>query len=84
MQTIVVELSDAEERLSRPPTQEKGVELRDVRRALNSLPEGQRDAILLIGLEGLCYEHAARVTGVPIGTIRSRLSRGREKLRRAA
>jgi RNA polymerase sigma-70 factor (ECF subfamily) len=81
---IVVELSDVEEPLSRPPTQETGLELRDVQRALNKLPEGQRDTVLLIGLGGLRYSHAARVTGAPIGTVRSRLSRGREKLRTAA
>jgi RNA polymerase sigma-70 factor (ECF subfamily) len=81
---IAVELSEVEEPLSRRPTQETGLELRDVRRALNKLPEGQRDAVLLIGLGGLCYSHAAKVTGAPIGTIRSRLSRGREKLRMPA
>jgi RNA polymerase sigma-70 factor (ECF subfamily) len=81
---IVVELSEVAEPLSCRPTQETGLELRDVRRALNKLPEGQRDAVLLIGLGGLCYSHAAKVTGAPIGTIRSRLSRGREKLRMTA
>lgn len=81
---IVVELTEVEEPLSHRPTQETSLELRDVRRALNKLPEGQRDAVLLIGLGGLCYSHAARVTGVQIGTVRSRLSRGREKLRTAA
>jgi RNA polymerase sigma-70 factor (ECF subfamily) len=81
---IVVELNEVEEPLSRPAPQETGLELRDVRRALNKLPEGQRDAVLLIGLEGLCYEHAARIMGVQIGTIRSRLWRGRDKLRTAA
>ena len=73
-----------EEPLSRPAIQEKGLELRDLRRALNKLPDGQRDAVLLIGLEGLRYEHAARVAGLHVGTMGSRLSRGREKLRMAA
>jgi RNA polymerase sigma-70 factor (ECF subfamily) len=40
------------------------------------LPEEQRQAILLVGLEGLAYEEAAAIFGVPIGTVRSRLSRG--------
>lgn len=51
---------------------------------LDALPEDQRAALLLIGVEGLSYEDAARVLGVPVGTVMSRLSRGRERLRRAA
>jgi RNA polymerase sigma-70 factor (ECF subfamily) len=46
------------------------------------LPEEQRTVILLIGLEGMAYEAVAQVLGVPIGTVRSRLSRGREELRK--
>ena len=46
------------------------------------LPEEQRSVILLVGLEGMRYEEVAEVLGVPVGTIRSRLSRGRESLRR--
>jgi RNA polymerase sigma-70 factor (ECF subfamily) len=57
------------------------LELRDLRRALNGLPKKQREAVLLIGSEGLDYETAARVVGVPVGAIRSRLSRGRKNLR---
>jgi RNA polymerase sigma-70 factor (ECF subfamily) len=55
--------------------------LRDLDRALAKLPLEQREVILLVGLEELSYEEAARVLHVPIGTIRSRLSRGRELLR---
>ena len=44
-------------------------------------PEEQRAAILLVGLEGMRYEEVAQVLKVPVGTIRSRLSRGRETLR---
>jgi RNA polymerase sigma-70 factor (ECF subfamily) len=51
-------------------------------RALGRLPEDQRRVILLIGLEGMAYDTAAEVLGIPIGTVRSRLSRGRENLRR--
>ncbi|MBX6369412.1 MAG: RNA polymerase sigma factor, partial [Rhodospirillales bacterium] len=46
------------------------------------LPEEQRAVVLLVGVEDLSYEDAARALGVPIGTVMSRLSRGREKLRR--
>jgi len=56
--------------------------LRDLRAAMEKLSIEQRQAILLVGLEGLNYEQAARILNVPIGTIRSRLSRGREELRR--
>ena len=64
------------------PSQEKRLELRDLDRALALLPDEQKTVILLIGLEGMNYETAANVIGVPIGTVRSRLSRGREALRR--
>jgi RNA polymerase sigma-70 factor (ECF subfamily) len=57
-------------------------QLREVERALGRLPGEQREAILLVGLEGLSYESAAQILGVPIGTVRSRLSRGRDALRR--
>ena len=51
-------------------------------RALGELPDEQRQVILLVGLEGMSYEEAAAVLDVPVGTIRSRLSRGREALRK--
>jgi RNA polymerase sigma-70 factor (ECF subfamily) len=50
--------------------------------ALAQLPEEQRQVILLIGLEGIRYEDAAAILNVPLGTIRSRLARGRESLRK--
>lgn len=56
--------------------------LRDLERAIARLPEEQRQVILLVGLEGMRYEEVATILGVPIGTVRSRLSRGRETLRR--
>jgi RNA polymerase sigma-70 factor, ECF subfamily len=52
-------------------------------RAMGQIAEEQRQVILLIGLEGMSYEDAAAVVGVPVGTIRSRLSRGRDALRAA-
>jgi RNA polymerase sigma-70 factor (ECF subfamily) len=48
---------------------------------LYCLPEDQRSVILLVSVEGLSYAEVARVLGVPIGTVMSRLSRGRERLR---
>ena len=58
------------------------LELRDLERALEKLPTEQREAILLVGLEGLAYEEVAAILKVPVGTVRSRLSRGRDQLRR--
>jgi len=57
------------------------LEHRDLLRAFAALPEEQRAVLLLVGVEDLSYQEAARVLGVPIGTVMSRLSRGRERLR---
>lgn len=55
---------------------------RDALAALDALPEEQRLVLLLIGVEDFSYDAAARLLGVPAGTVMSRLSRGRERLRR--
>lgn len=55
----------------------------EVMRRLQDLPEEQRAVLLLVGVEGLGYDEAAKALGVPVGTVMSRLSRGRERLRRA-
>jgi RNA polymerase sigma-70 factor, ECF subfamily len=57
------------------------LELRDLDSALAQLPHEQRAVLLLVGLEQFTYEEAARVLQIPIGTVMSRLSRGRERLR---
>jgi RNA polymerase sigma-70 factor, ECF subfamily len=57
--------------------------LTELDRAIGRIPEDQRQVILLVGLEGMSYEDAAAVVGVPVGTVRSRLSRGRDALRAA-
>ena len=54
---------------------------REIDSALAALPLEQRQCVLLIGLEGLTYAEAALVLDVPVGTVMSRLCRGREKLR---
>lgn len=77
-----VGLSETEPMLTRAPHQGRGLELRDLERAISKLPEEQRSVILLVGLEGMRYEEVAEILDVPVGTIRSRLSRGREALRR--
>lgn len=65
-----------------PAVQEGALAMHDILVALHTLPEEQRAVLLLVGVEDLSYEEAARVLGVPIGTVMSRLSRGRERLRR--
>jgi RNA polymerase sigma-70 factor, ECF subfamily len=57
------------------------LELRDLETAIGKLPPEQRQVILLVGLEGMAYEEVAKVLKVPVGTVRSRLSRGRDQLR---
>jgi RNA polymerase sigma-70 factor (ECF subfamily) len=76
-----VGLSESEPSLTSQPNQNKRLELRDLERAIAKLPEEQRAVLLLVGLEGMRYEEVAVVLDVPVGTIRSRLSRGREMLR---
>jgi RNA polymerase sigma-70 factor (ECF subfamily) len=49
-------------------------------RALDALPEEQRTVLLLISVEGLSYGEVAAVVGVPLGTVMSRISRGRDRL----
>ena len=61
--------------------QEAALEARDVLAALEQLPEEQKSLLLLIGVEDFSYEEAARILGVPIGTVMSRLSRARQRLR---
>ena len=55
--------------------------LRDVLTGLDALSEEQRSLLLLVGVEDLSYEQAAKVLGIPIGTVMSRLSRARARLR---
>ena len=60
---------------------EDGITKCEVSSALQKLPLEQRQTVLLVGLEGLSYAETAAVMGIPIGTVMSRLARGREKLR---
>jgi len=57
------------------------LEVRDLDRALLKLPPEQREVLLLVAVEQMSYEQVARVLGVPAGTVMSRLSRARERLR---
>ncbi len=67
-----------------PGGQDARLHAAEVLAQLDALPEEQRTVLLLVGVEGLSYEEAAAVVGVPVGTVMSRLSRGRERLRRLA
>ncbi|MBX9860104.1 MAG: sigma-70 family RNA polymerase sigma factor [Sphingomonas sp.] len=66
--------------LAAPAGQDKQVELGDMQRALMHLPQPQREALILIGAGGFAYEEAAEICGVAVGTIKSRVARGRVAL----
>lgn len=70
----------AERLLARGAEQESCVALADLRRALDQLPPAQREAVMLVGAGGLAYEEVARIANVPIGTVKSRVARGRVTL----
>ena len=58
------------------------MEMQDVDRAMNELPPEQREVIALVLVEGLAYREAADILEIPIGTLTSRLTRGRQALAR--
>jgi hypothetical protein len=78
---IRVEPADRARSPIAPADPTAALSLRDLDRALARISEEHRQVILLIGLEGTSYGEAASILDVPIGTIRSRLSHGRESLR---
>jgi RNA polymerase sigma-70 factor (ECF subfamily) len=63
------------------PQQQDGIEMRELGRALQHLSPEQREVLLLVALEDLSYDETARILGTPVGTVMSRLSRARERLR---
>lgn len=63
------------------PAESAGLEIRDLQTALAVLPIEQREIVLLVGLEQLTYAEVSQALGIPIGTVMSRLFRGRERLR---
>ncbi len=78
---LTVGLDDVTTESVTPADQGVGLTLRDLVVSLERLPEEQRQAVLLVALEGMSYAEIAQVTDVPIGTVMSRLARGREALR---
>jgi RNA polymerase sigma-70 factor, ECF subfamily len=79
---VSIPVEDMASTLMAEPNADIPLQLRDLERAIAALPEEQRQVILLIGLEGMRYEEVAQILDIPIGTVRSRLSRGRDMLHR--
>ncbi len=76
-------LDDARESdIAVPFAQEDGIRRRDILMALSQLPEDQRSILLLVSVEDMSYAEVARILGVPIGTVMSRLARARSRLRK--
>jgi RNA polymerase sigma-70 factor (ECF subfamily) len=67
-------------RLRTHPDQQSHLDFEDFRAALATLPRDQREALLLVGAQGLSYEEAAQVCNVAVGTVKSRVNRARLKL----
>jgi RNA polymerase sigma-70 factor (ECF subfamily) len=62
------------------PDQEDRIMIQDLEAALGKLPQGQREAIMLVGADGLSYEEAAQALGCAVGTVKSRVNRARNCL----
>ncbi|MEP3435968.1 MAG: sigma-70 family RNA polymerase sigma factor [Hoeflea sp.] len=67
--------------LATHPEQYGKLDMADFKTALDTLPDDQREAIILIGASGFAYEEAAEIAGVAVGTIKSRVNRARGRLR---
>lgn len=67
--------------LVQAPVQDYAVRLAEVRRAFDTLPEEQREALYLVAVDDLSYQEAADTLGIPVGTLMSRISRARARLR---
>lgn len=70
----------AERVLAAPAGQDRQLELADLHRAMQLLPQSQREALILVGAGGFAYEEAAEICGVAVGTIKSRVARARTAL----
>jgi len=77
--TVPIDARTPEEAVA--PAQDERLAVRDLQAALDRLPADQREVLLLVALEDMSYADIARTLGIPIGTVMSRLSRGRERLR---
>jgi RNA polymerase sigma-70 factor (ECF subfamily) len=77
-----VPIDDISDSIACSPAQTWRIELGDLVAALNRLPKEQREVLVMVGIDGMTYGEASAAIDVPIGTVMSRLSRGREVLRR--
>ena len=68
------------ESVAEKPAHDGHMQMAEFRRALDTLPEDQREALLLVGASGVSYEEAAEMCGVAVGTIKSRTNRARAQL----
>lgn len=68
------------DRLSQKPDHDGRLQMNDFKTAFAKLPDEQREALILVGASGFAYEEAAEMCGVRVGTIKSRVNRGRNKL----
>jgi RNA polymerase sigma-70 factor, ECF subfamily len=66
--------------LTTPPDQHGRLDFEDLKIALARLPAEQREALLLIGAEGISYDEAAAICGIKVGTVKSRVNRARNQL----
>jgi RNA polymerase sigma-70 factor (ECF subfamily) len=63
-----------------PGSQESQLDMADLRIALQQLPDDQREAVVLVGASGFSYQEVADICRVPVGTVKSRVNRARNKL----
>ena len=80
-QVDTVAIDDETPEIPVAPAQGERLAVVDLQSALGHLPVEQREILLLVGLEEMTYADVAQTLGIPIGTVMSRLSRGRERLR---
>ena len=80
----IVDAEVRDDAVIEPAGQLRRLHCLDVLSALDALPDDQRAAVTLVALEDVSYDSAAEILGVPVGTLRSRVSRGRATLRAAA
>ncbi|MBV9587791.1 MAG: RNA polymerase sigma factor [Alphaproteobacteria bacterium] len=80
--SVEIDADDNSQQLIATTDPTASCQLRELEKALARLRQEEREVILLVGLEGLRYDETAEILGVPIGTVRSRLFRGREALRK--
>lgn len=79
---LAVDVDSVCDRLAAISDPTGSLQLRELECAMDQLQDEQRQVLLLVGLEGVSYEEAATILCIPVGTVRSRLSRGRDNLRR--